>query len=242
MPPYAGTKGWTSDTFVLALTTLLCHDFDVDDDAYQWTSVVRSVGLGLEDLEDCVSGTISWLKDRGIDPQSLGLDDIRFATAETPRGLGVQTSIRVKSVLADELPIAFEGSALGRRFTFKYGENLLHGASYVAVERPEGGWINRGGGGGSLTGPDGRANGWSSVHDVEDGIRSLAIGMRPDYFPSARLFRGESKEAEAFPFYQVESRFDIVCGATLIDLGGVSLEYLDSAGNVIASSSFGRRD
>jgi hypothetical protein len=219
----------------------VCHDFNVDDGAYEWTSVVRSVGLGLEDLEDCVSGTISWLKERGIDPQSLGLDDIRFAIAETPRGLGIQASIRLKSLLADELPVVFEGSALGRRFTFKYGENLLHNASYLAVERPEGGWVNRGGGGGSLTGPDGRANGWSSVQDVEDGIRSLAVGTPPGYFASARLFRGESKEAEAFPFYQVGSRFDVLCGATLLDLDGVSLEYLDSMGNVLASTSFGRR-
>ena len=49
------------------------------------------------------------------------------------------------------------------------------------------------------------------------------------------------EESGSVSFYQVGSRFDIVCGATLIDLDGVSLEYLDSMGNVLASTSFGRR-
>ena len=130
----------------------------MDDAAYERESAVQSVGLGLEELSGCLAATISWLRDRGIDPQSLGIDDIRFCTVETPRGPGIEARIRLQALLADQLPVAYEGFALEHRFTFTYGENLLQSASFVAVERPDGGWLRRGGSGRSLTGPDGRAN------------------------------------------------------------------------------------
>ena len=210
----------------------------MEDASYTWHPVVSWAGSGLDDLSRCLSATISWLQDRGIDPQSLGINDIRFVTAQTPEGPAIEARIRLDALLPEQMPVVFEGVALGRRFTFSYAENLLESGASVAIERPDGTWRRGGGGSRSLMDRNGRAQSWSSVGLLDDGIWGLAIGTDPSHVASARLYRGTSDEAVEFPLYRTTSRFDAVCAATLIDEDGATIEYLDSTGEVVRRESY----
>ncbi len=199
----------------------------------EWHSVVRTSGTTLHDLSDGISSALQFLRDRGIDPRDVGYEALGFEPTMTSLGPGIEIRIRDHALDDEHLSVVFEGTALNRAFTVRYGESLLSHAASIAVPSHDGGELHFGRSG-NLAPQRGQPSSWSYVGALDSALKGMILGVAHPGLASARLRRGADADPEDLPVFDPGSRTGFRCVATLVDDRCGEIDLLDGANNVIA--------